>query len=78
MHTSTAKDCFISLIKADEAMGVFQLVPVGFGAGQDGGKWVLIPPDEARLHVSIFKLQKYSLGEGCTFSLILANTESSC
>ena len=67
---------FIKILS--KAMGVFQLVPVGFGAGQDVGGLVLAPHDEARLQGSVFKLQKYSLGEGCTCSLTLANLESPC
>lgn len=59
-------------------MGVFQLVPVGFGPGQDVGRLVLTPHDEAILHGSVFKLQKYSCGEGCICSPTLGNTESSC
>lgn len=65
---------FIQILS--KAMGVFQSVPVGFG--QDVGRLVLTWHDEARLHGSDFKLQKYSLGEGCTYSLTLANPESSC
>lgn len=78
MHTSTAEGGFVSFIKIlSKAMGVFQLVLVGFGAGQDVGRLVLAPHDKARLRGSVFKLQKYSPGEGCTCSLTLANLESS-
>jgi len=66
---------FIKILS--KAVGVFQLVPVGFGAGQDAGRLVLAAHGEARLHGSVLKLQN-SLGKSCACGLTLDSLESSC